>query len=177
MKTAVLALLLAGALAAGTAAAAPAPRCSAATLSRQLPKQQLPPRVEAMRQRIVDAAVACDYGKLEALGRPNGFTFSFGATRSAAAYWRMLETTGRDRPLAKLVQVLRLRVTRNEAGAYAWPSAYSEKPTARDWADVVRAGILTRRQADAMRSQGTGYLGYRVGITRAGDWQFFVAGD
>ena len=28
-----------------------------------------------------------------------------------------------------------------------------------------------------MKTQGTGYLGYRTAITPDGDWQFFVAGD
>ena len=28
-----------------------------------------------------------------------------------------------------------------------------------------------------MKTQGTGYLGYRTAITADGDWQFFVAGD
>jgi hypothetical protein len=32
-------------------------------------------------------------------------------------------------------------------------------------------------QIERIRRGGSGYLGYRIGITPTGDWQFFVAGD
>jgi hypothetical protein len=139
----------------------------------------LPDTVARVRARIAAAAVACDFAKLQriALERGKGFTFSYGGESSAAAYWRKLETTHRDRPLARLVRILRLPVTRNETGSYAWPSAYTDKPTAADWNALVRGGVYTRAQVERMRKGGNVYLGYRTAITRTGDWQFFVAGD
>lgn len=162
-----------------TAAKPSPPACSAAKLSPKLPAEQLPDAVAATRSRIAEAAVACNYAELQRIAResPKGFTYSFGASGSPAAYWRKLERSGDDRPLARLVKILRLPVTRNEAGAYAWPSAYTEHPTDADWDALVREGIYSRAQVEQMRTGAGMYLGYRTAITRDGGWQFFVAGD
>jgi len=168
---------LAAAIVAATASASARSSCSASGLSTSLPAQKVPAAVASVRARIVRAAVACDYAALERIGREKGsFAFSYGAERSAAAYWRTLERKG-GKPLGRLVKILELPVTRNEAKAYAWPSAYTEKPKAADWNALVRAGVYTRREVDRMRAGGNVYLGYRVGITPKGDWQFFIAGD
>jgi hypothetical protein len=174
-----LAAVLAATGGATAARSVPAATCSASGLSATLPKQMLPDAVARVRARIAAAAVTCDFAKLQriALERGKGFTFSYGRETSAAAYWRKLETTHRDRPLARLVRILRLPVTRNETGSYAWPSAYTDKPTAADWNAVVHGGVYTRAQVERMRKGGNVYLGYRTAITRTGDWQFFVAGD
>jgi hypothetical protein len=158
--------------------AAPAPDCSAARLSPQLPKQALPAKVAATRARIAAAAVRCDYAALARIARENetGFSFSFGAYRSPGAYWRQLEGQKIGRPLAHLVGILALPFTHNETGAFAWPSAYTEKPTAADWDRLVRAGLYTRAQVTSMKRAGS-YLGYRTAISADGDWLFFVAGD
>jgi hypothetical protein len=175
-----LALLAAVAAVAGIApgAGTAATRCSASGLSAQLPKQALPAKVAALRARLAAAAVRCGYAALARIAaeNPRGFTFSYGAARDAAAYWRRLESTRADRPLARLVAILRLPVTRNEIGSYAWPSAYTEHPTAADWTRLVTAGVYTRARVNAMRRDGT-YLGYRTAISPAGRWLFFVAGD
>jgi hypothetical protein len=184
MKTFALLALAAALVSVGCASAASTkssstPRCSAAGLSASLPKQKLPAEVARVRARIAAAAVACDYAALQriALEKGKGFAFSYGSERSAAAYWRRLEAQHRDRPLARLVKILALPVTRNETGAYAWPSAYTEKPKASDWNALVRKGVYTRAEATRMRNGGNVYLGYRNAITRTGDWQFFVSGD
>lgn len=149
--------------------------CSAAHEPTALPKQALPAKVATMRQAIVKAAVACDYTKLQKLGGKN-FTFSYGSGMSAATYWRTLEAKKIDRPMQRLVRILALRVTRNETGAYAWPSAYTEKPTRADWNALVAGGVYTRAEVSRMQ-RGKVYYGYRAAILRNGDWQFFVAGD
>ena len=165
------------ALAPGRAGSA-TPRCSAATLSAKLPKQALPAKVAATRDRIAAAAVRCDYASLARIAgaTKQGFVFSYGAERSPAAYWRRVEALGRDRPLARLVKLLRQPVTRNEIGSWAWPSAYTERPTAADWNRLVTAGIYTRAQVNGMKKAGS-YLGYRTAISPRGEWLFFVAGD
>jgi hypothetical protein len=48
-------------------------------------------------------------------------------------------------------------------------------PSGSDWR-ALRV-LYTQAQIDAMRRAGVGYLGFRVGITPAGDWQYFIAGD
>jgi hypothetical protein len=155
--------------------------CSTAGVRLTLPQQQLPAEVAEVRQRVFDAAVACDYETLEeiALERGEGFTFSFGGGDSAAAFWREVEEAGTERPLpmVALATVLTLPYTRNEAGSYAWPTAYDESPAAADWRALADAGLYTEAELEQMQTQGTGYLGYRTAITPDGDWQFFVAGD
>ena len=159
----------------------PAADCSTAGLRLTLPEQDLPEAVAAVRRRVFDAAVACDYETLEqiALEEGEGFTFSYGAgpDDSAAAHWRELEESGAEEPMKTLATILTLPHTRNESGSYAWPSAYSESPTDADWQALAEAGVYPQEQLDQMREGGVGYLGYRTAITADGEWQFFVAGD
>jgi hypothetical protein len=175
---ALLVVVVLAAAVAGAAVAAPkSPQCSAVYLSAVLPAQKLPAAVASTRQRIASAAVACDFEKLERIGKEKGgFSFTYGGEKSAAAYWRAQEARG-AKPLATLVKLLRLPVTRNEVGAYAWPSAYTTHPKAADWNALVRAGLITRAQATKSQKSDNIYYGYRAAITRSGDWQFFVAGD
>jgi hypothetical protein len=149
--------------------------CSASGLRIALPDQELPAPVAETRRRIFEAAIACDYDALQAIALEDepGFTYSYGGETSAADYWRGEEERG-GRPLAILVQVLAMPHTRNEAGFYAWPTAYSEHPTEEAWNELE--AVYSRDEINAWREFGS-YLGYRVGITPAGEWQFFVAGD
>lgn len=170
-------VLVASFAAAAVAAPARTAGCSAADLSTRLPAQKLPAAVASARRRIVEAAVACDFTKLERIGKEQGgLSFGFGGEKSAAAYWRSQESKGR-KPLAVLVKILGLPVTRNETGSYAWPSAYTAHPKAADWDALVRGGVLTRAEATKSQRSGNVYYGYRTAITRSGDWQFFIAGD
>ncbi len=153
---------------------APSTACSTSGLRIVLPNENLPAPVAETRRRIFAAAAACDYDALQAVAlEGGGFTYSYGGETSAADFWRGEEE--RDgRPLAILAQILALPHTRNEAGFYAWPAAYSEHPTVEAWNDLE--AVYSRDEINAWREFGS-YLGYRVGITPAGEWQFFVAGD
>jgi len=165
-----------------TEPAEPEVECSTAGLRLNLPEQELPEPVAEVRQRVFDAAVACDYETLEqvALEQGEGFTFSYGAgpDDSAAEHWREVEETGTEQPLPMraLATILTLPFTRNESGSYAWPTVYTEAPADPDWQALVDLGLYTQEQVDSMREGGS-YLGYRTAITAEGDWQFFVAGD
>jgi hypothetical protein len=152
--------------------------CSTSAVRTELPEQELPAEVAAVRRRIFDAAIACDYEGLQsiALEQGEGFTFSYGGETSAADFWRGLEESG-EMPLLDLVRIISIPHTRNESGSYAWPSAYDETPTDEDWQALVDAGLYTQPEVDEMKAQNTGYLGWRTAITAEGDWQFFVAGD
>ena len=154
--------------------------CSTSALRLTLPEQDLPPAVADVRKRIFDAAVACDYDTLEeiALEEGEGFTFSYGAGTDASEHWRQAEQSGDEpQPMRTLATILTLPYTRNESGSYAWPTAYNESPTEADWQALVDAGLYDAEAVEQMKTQGTGYLGYRTAITPDGDWQFFVAGD
>jgi hypothetical protein len=161
----------------------PEVECSTAGLRLTLPEQDLPAVVAEVRQRIFEAALACDYETLEeiALEKGEGFTYSYGGDASAAQFWRDREEAGAEepgpKPMLALVTILTMPFTRNESGSYAWPTAYNESPTDEAWQALVDAGLYTQEQIDSMKSGGTGYLGYRTAITADGDWQFFVAGD
>jgi hypothetical protein len=161
--------------------ALPEQECSTSGLRLTLPEQDLPAAVADVRRRVFDAAVACDYDTLEqiALEQGEGFTFSYGAATDASDYWRDVEESASEEPLPMraLAAILTTPFTRNESGSYAWPSAYSEKPTVEAWQALVDAGLYSPEQVGLMITQGTGYLGYRTAITADGDWQFFVAGD
>ena len=162
------------------ATAAPESECSTSALRLTLSEQELPPAVADVRKRVFDATVACDYDTLEeiALEQGEGFTFSYGADTDASEYWRQAEESAEEpKPLRALAAILTLPHTRNESGSYAWPTAYDESPTAEDWQALVEAGLYDVETVEQMKTQGTGYLGYRTAITADGDWQFFVAGD
>jgi hypothetical protein len=180
MRALALAVLAAAAalVAGGAAGAGTAASCSAKGMAAALPKEQLPAKVAATRLRIARAAVKCDYAALEKIAKenPQGFKFSFGAERSPAAYWRKLEQTRRDKPMRRLVAILKTPYVRNEIKSYAWPSAYKEKPTAADWNRLVRVGAYTRAEVTRLKEAGM-YLGYRTAISPQGKWLFFVAGD
>ena len=66
-------------------------------------------------------------------------------------------------------------IARYRLGGYAWPSAYRAKPTEADWKALL--AVYSRAEVNRFRRSGIGYYGYRAGIARSGDWQFFVAGD
>jgi hypothetical protein len=155
--------------------------CSTSGLRLTLPEQDLPPAVADVRTRVFEAAIACDYDTLEqiALEKGAGFTFSYGSGTDASDYWRDVEENSSEepKPMRTLATILTLPYTRNESGSYAWPTAYNESPTEEAWRDLVYSGLYTAEEVDQMKTQGTGYLGYRTAITADGDWQFFVAGD
>ena len=184
------AIVSAGAVARGGAEAVAAPeRCSAAGLPPARAVAGLPRPVASMRVRIVAAARHCDYAALVRLGNVvrRGLAFSYGGTQSAPSFWRMLERGAgpEPRPMEALVKVLAMPVAavrldgravpRSRARLYVWPSAHRTNASARDW-QALRT-LYTQAQIAAMRRGGSGYLGYRVGITPQGDWQYFIAGD
>ena len=149
--------------------------CSAAGLSADLPADSaLPARVADMRQEIADAAVECDFDALQALALQGetGFTYSYGGETSAADFWAGAEEREED-VMRILVESLR-QDGHEYQGNWVWPTAYTDSPTDADWEALE--GLYPQDQLDSMRRSGS-FLGYRVGITPAGDWIFFVAGD
>jgi hypothetical protein len=161
-----------------TVSAEPEVACSTAGLRMTLPEQELPAEVADVRKRVFDAALACDYDTLEeiALEKGAGFTFTYGGETDASDYWARVEEEGAQKPMRALATILTLPFTRNESGSYAWPTAYSERPTDEAWQALVDAGLYSQEQIDQMKTAGS-YLGWRTAITADGDWQFFVAGD
>ncbi|WP_233602081.1 hypothetical protein, partial [Corallococcus sp. CA047B] len=162
---------------AGTTAAAAT--CSARGLSA-VPKptaKPLPPAAASMRERIIAAAVACDYAALQTLGDEKGkaVRFSYDPDQDMATTWRIQEEWAEaPQPvLSRLVQVLNLP-SYQEGNLIYWPTAFREGATDADWRALK--GLYPDDQLQAMRKDKS-YLGLRVGITVDGDWQLAVAGD
>lgn len=159
--------------------------CSAADLSPEPVEQpDLPERVREIRDRIVRAAVACDFEALEALAlAAPGFTYSFGAEGDPGGYWRREEDGRPPEPLRFLVGVLNrpyLRIEHTHRGEvrYVWPSAFGyDSWEAVPPEDKKALEPLYGEEDFESFARFGGYVGYRVGITAEGDWEFFVAGD
>ena len=162
------------------------PTCSAADLSPEPVEQPgLPEPVRGMRDRIVRAAVACDFQALEALALVTGgeFTYSFGAEGDPGGYWRREEEGQGPAPLRFLVGVLnrpyqRVQHAHRDEVRYVWPSAFgydSWDAVPPEDKESLRP-LYTEDDFESFARFG-GYVGYRVGMTPEGEWEFFVAGD
>jgi hypothetical protein len=162
------------------------PDCSASavTFVPQTSLEKLPAAVEETRTAIIEAATACDYDTLAAIGLDTpdgGFAWSVGdpSPPPPQRFWRSEERLGTE-PLGDLVRILNMDFVEERYGGedhYVWPTAQrSSGPTSRDFAALVDAGVLSEREAATMEEAGS-YLGWRVSIAENGDWEFFTAGD
>lgn len=157
--------------------------CSAAGMDPSSSEQELPPAVAETRERIVDAAAACDYDRLAALtGVTAQFLHSFGGGDDPVASWRQREEAG-EPVLADLVTLLDLEHGVTDPGdvpgeVYVWPEVFAiDDPTRGDFQPVVEAGLYTQDDVDRWLEITGAYSGHRVGIDAAGTWRFFVAGE
>jgi hypothetical protein len=137
----------------------------------------LPAVVEEKRAALLEAAEAGNYEALRPHLPTEGFTYTFGGAVEGGpiAYWQELERTTDERPLETLAKVLRMPYTLSR-GIYVWPWAYTVESVA-DLSEHERELLSTLGPPSRLFVEGTGYLGYRTGITPDGTWVFFVAGD
>ena len=149
------------------------------------PEAGTTPAVTDMAERIETAARAGDWDALAALAMAGDTPF-WGAIdvemteAELAAYWR---AEADQEPLADVL-----------LGLLAVPDWYETTATAADGSDVAihvtprfmheptaesRAALEAELGAEYVEAQLADgqYLGYRLGITADGDWQFFVTGD
>lgn len=163
--------------------------CSASGLSSELPGQQLPPAVEETRALLAELAVACDLEQLAAIAEADQTTISYGLPDDAAAYWEQVEDEGEPamRMLRVLLETEPFVQTFESADTtiVSWPALTALDPNVPEHAarmeeaidDLVATGLYSREEVDEILSGGTGWLGWRVGITDDGTWTYFVAGD
>jgi hypothetical protein len=154
--------------------------CSAATLRPLAESEGLPPAVAATRRAILEAAVSCDFDRLESLALEGTTAFAYGSEDSLgpAAHWRALEAVGEE-PIARLVRILDLPWARETYEleprvSYLWPSAFRDGATGFDL--MALEGHYSGEEIARFIEQGS-YTGARAGITEEGDWWFFIAGD
>jgi len=155
--------------------------CSGMLATTTLEEQPgLPEAVAQKRNAIWDAAVECDWDQLERL-LGAGFSYSFGGSGDAIAFWQGLEADGDD-PIYYLAELLNRPFGTlpgdKDQTYYTWPSAFNQS----GWQDLSQADI------DALRplygdaeiagfAQNGAYIGYRVGILDDGTWVYFLSGD
>lgn len=154
-------------------------RCSASGLSTsRTVEPRLPKAVAATRSAIAEGAIACDFEGLAQLALADGnFVWSFGSDASPsvadlAAEWRRAEQQGDD-IMATLVQLLDLRHARRGRD-FVWPSAFGTAPNETDWAQLE--AVYDAEEIAAFSEFGA-YIGWRTGIGKDGDWNFFVQGE
>jgi hypothetical protein len=160
--------------------------CSAADLAViQALRPDVPEPVALKIAAIIAAAQACDFDRLAelALDGQAPFSASFGGIDDGrlAEYWRELEASG-EPVTATLVNLLLMpmfEVVAQHGDEQPLTIHVAPRLMAEDATDADRAAaedIFGAEQVAAWMADGQ-YVGYRVGITAGGDWQFFLAGD
>ena len=136
----------------------------------------LPEAVEETRAALLAAAEAGRYERLQSLLSP-GFRYTFGSPVEGGpiGYWRELQRTTGERPLATLATLLRMPYVLAR-GIYVWPFAYG-LASADELTPHEREVLAPLGTPDVLFTEGTGYLGWRAGIEPDGTWVFFLAGD
>jgi hypothetical protein len=160
------------------------PDSAAVSHSADTEKSPLPEAVAAMRRAILKAARSGDLEQMRPVLETNELTplFSFGGGTDPMAFWKENSEDGKGRTmLARMVEVLDMPYVIEGKGTkdaiYIWPYLYSldfNKLTPAQEVDAYR--LMSAKDLKSMREFG-GYLDYRLGISRDGTWQFFVAGD
>jgi len=155
------------------------PACSAAGLPMPAEQEGLPEPVADARRAIAAAAIECDYATLESLAGPDLVTSFGGGGFEMIPMW---EEEGTYPALALLVELFDTPYAFEDyvdlPRHYYWPSAFVYD----SWEEIPPAEmealltVYTQDELDQSAEFGT-YALWRIGITEAGDWKFFVAGD
>lgn len=130
-------------------------------------------------QKLFTAATRCDKAILVAMATKDKTSLSFGLISADKAF--VLPQDGEKR-YVNLARLLGMKPTMEKAHGSTtaiWPRVHtlagSKDPAA--WQEAVDAGLLTPAQAKQMQTAGSGYMGWRLGISNTGKWQYFIAGD
>jgi len=153
--------------------------CSAAGMPMPAEQEGLPAPVADARRAIAAAAIACDYGALEALASPDIVTSFGGGGFENIPMW---EEEGTYPALALLVELFDTPYAFEDyedlPRHYYWPSAFVYD----SWEEIPPADmdalltVYTQEELDQTAEFGA-YALWRIGITETGEWRFFVAGD
>jgi hypothetical protein len=146
---------------------------------------KLPPAVQAIRQKILDAATSGDPTLLRPVIDANGGVPDFGDDQPDDDPIEFLKSVSGDAEgreiLAILVEVLDAGFVHVDAGTpdemYVWPyfARYPiDKLTPPQIVELFK--LIYAGDWEDMRSEGH-YLFYRVGIDPTGRWRYFTAGD
>ena len=136
------------------------------------PPAGVPVAVALTHTRLLTAAKSGDYEKLRPLIPAKGFAYSYGGDFPGRpiAYWKNVERTTKQSPIAILASILKMPYTLNR-GIYVWPFAYDKRKTELSAYDRKLLGPLVASYV------GQDYYGWRAGFRPDGKWIFFIAGD
>lgn len=134
------------------------------------------------RRQILDAAVACDFARLDEIA-PAEFIYSIDPGQdSPGESWALEEYRGTANPTTWLVGLLQLPATPvtwdTGQELYVWP-AVSTKPFSEatpDEIDQLRRLGFSEEEIETSAREDI-YFGYRLGIDVDGNWLYFLAGD
>lgn len=156
----------------------PAPAPDAAPEPAPDPLDALTPEARATHEALLASARADDWDAVAALVPTDTmFTSNYGGETDHVAYYRGLE----EDVLAEVVLLLEGPfdyVGDIQAGeVFVWPELHARIPFA--IGEDERSSLAERYGAEAIAEwEAAGaYLGWRIGITRDGDWLFLVSGD
>lgn len=156
--------------------------CSASGMSEDdADVADLPEEARATAEFLLDAALRCD----EQLLATAAFESSTQLTFADADPYEFFGLPEDDEQVYSVIVTLLTEVPYAAEGDDATPATFVwPRVQTSDWADadeawqeVVDTGLLTASEADEQRAAGTGYLGWRIGISGDGTWRYFVAGD
>jgi hypothetical protein len=168
----------------GTVTTIPGPTCSAGesgpptTVANGDPSYDLTEPVKDKLTRIAEAASRCDAAGLAALAATD-ITTTFGSDGGPEDIASWPADDERFMLITELFNTTH-GVTELADGSalYVWPAAFAydtwEEIPASAMEELLR--IYTQEELDQISQLGS-YGGWRIGITEAGDWIFFVAGD
>lgn len=143
----------------------------------------LTPEASQVAEMLYAAALACAPEYLINKATEDETKLSFGdvSPQGAFAVPEPGADTGFVNRYEALVRLLALPPAEDNSGGettFVWPRVHTRAGAEQDaaWQEAVDAGLIDASDVEQMRS-GSGYLGYRTGITSAGQWQFMIAGD
>lgn len=159
------------------ASPSPAVTCSSTGVAKPAAPTGLPAPVLKTWHEIVDAAAACDFDVLEAIGDK---TITSYGEHQGISNLRTVEQEGRGE-LDVLLKVLGTTPGRGldpTVKVYGWPAVSVREP----WQPLTaeeRAQLETFESPEtvAAHDRDQMYYGMRVGISDDGTWSYFVAGD
>lgn len=181
-----LALAAPAATAAPSAAApsagsgATAPTCSGSEVTSRLRSGwALPDRARRTAEAIRTDTVGCRQDALVWRTTRDRTRLSFGITTPRQA-WALPDDPEHRYGWTAVAMGTQWGTQKTAYATYrVWPRVatpyWADSDTA--WQEVVDAGLLTPAQAEQMREAGTGYMGWRVGVSDGGKWVFDIAGD
>lgn len=156
--------------------------CSAAGVTGEVNGgATLPDAAAATAAFLLDAAVRCDEPLLVTAATESDTQILFG-NADPSTFFGLPED---DEQVYGVIATLLTEVPHaaqaddSTPATFVWPRVATDDWAETDeaWQEVVDAGLLTEAQADEQRAAGSGYLGWRIGITGDGAWQFLTAGD